>query len=278
MSKVLVTGGCGFIGGHLVDRLVSDGHDVNVLDIEIRNEVLNPKAKYFKGNVEKSFDLGRAMHGREYVFHTAAVARTQETIDHPLQTHATNATGTLKALMSASAHGVKKFIHSSSTILYAPHTPYYVQKACAENYVSIFPSLYKLSTISLRYANVYGPRQREDGAYPNVIASMAKSKKENGYVTIYGDGEQTRSFIHVKDVVEANILAMKSEVEGVFDIGTDTYTSIGEIARYFDCTEVLENERQGDVKHIPIATIPAKERLGFQATIQLSRESLSPYL
>lgn len=280
--KVLVTGGLGLIGSHIAKRLISEGHSVRIFDIRVeRTGAADKHLDFFKGDVALLNDCVQAVKGCDAVIHTAAIARTMETIGDPLRAHDVNATGTLNLLMAAKGAGVKRFVHSSSSILYVPETPYFVGKQCAESYVSIYASLYGLSTISLRYANVYGPGQSQEGAYPNVIASMAKLFKETGVVIVSGDGEQNRSFIHVSDVVTANLKALESQVTGTFDIGTNVYTSINEIASWFkELGAVVTHgkERKGDVKTIRINTSKAKNRLKFEAKVVFSKEAIKSYL
>lgn len=266
--KILVTGSLGFIGLKLFERLINLGHEVVGIDVKTGVDIRN------REELEKIFNINKF----DAVFHTAAVARTQDTIENPLYSHDINLTGTLNLLECSKRHGVKRFINSSSSIVYAPVSPYSIQKRSAEEYCDLYNFLYKLSTISLRYSNVYGPDQSEEGSYPNVLASFKRDKREKGFITIYGDGEQTRSFIHVDDVVEANILAMNSKVNGWIDIATDKYTSLNQLIEYFNCEVKYEKERIGDFKHIPMDPFKASMALGFRAKIKLDKESLAPYL
>ena len=179
----------------------------------------------------------------------------------------------------ALAHNVKRFVFSSSSIVYVGNTtPYAVGKVSAENYVSLYKNLYKLSTISLRYANVFGPGQRQDGEYPNVLASFARDKREKGYITIFGDGSVRRSFIHVDDVVEANMLAAKSEESGAMDICSDFYHSIGDIAPMFECEIRFAPERPGDTKIIAVNGQEAEAKLGFRPHVKFKKENIQSYL
>lgn len=281
--KCLVTGGLGLIGSHIVKRLLQDGHHVRILDIRPLTEwplgdLPTRNLEVQQGDIADLYDCHVAMKDMEAVFHTAAIARTVETIDDPLRAHEVNATGTLNLLQVAKKRGIKRFVHSSSSILYVPKTPYFVGKQCAESYVTIFADLYDLSTVSLRYANVFGPGQRRDGAYPNVLAAFARSRAEEGFIVVDGDGKQNRSFIHVDDVVEANMLAFESTACGVFDIGTDVYTSINECAEMFDCEIRRGPSRPGDVFTIKINTMPAREALKFEAKIPFNKKAITSYL
>lgn len=278
MKNILVTGGIGFIGSAIVKRLLKDGYSVRAIDIRAPENPLDERIEFLHGDITNRFRCEEAMEGIDTVFHTAAVARTMDTVNDPMKAQETNATGTLLLLKAAKDRGVKRFVHSSSSILAVPKTPYFVTKQCAESWVSIFALCYGLSTISLRYANVYGPGQRRDGEYPNVLAAMAKSKENKGKIFVTGTGKQSRSFVHVDDVVEANILAARSKEEGVFDIGTDTYTSILECAEMFECPISFIPDRPGDAFTIPIDTFPARKVLKFKAKIPFNKQSIKPYL
>lgn len=275
-----VTGAAGHIGSHTVDRLLQDGHTVvgfdNLSTGSLDNLPEHPKFTFIEGDITDKWEVMNFTGRVDAIIHLAAVARTQDTIEDPFTCHETNATGTLNLLEASRATGVKRFVHGSSSILYAPHTPYYVSKLAAESYASIYPSLYGLSTVSLRYANVYGPRQSQEGAYPNVLASFARDKKEKGYVTIYGDGSAARDFVHVSDAVEATTRALESNETGHYDIGTGKYHTIESVAKRFGCEVRHEAPRRGDVPHIPIDINPART-FGFEAKATLD-EKITDYL
>lgn len=270
-----VTGAAGFIGSHVTDRLLQDGYTVvgfdNLFTGSPDNLPEHPKFTFVEGDITDKWAVMQFAGRVGAIIHLAAVARTQDTIEDPFTCHETNITGTLNLLEAARTRNIKRFVHGSSSILYAPHTPYYVSKLAAESYANIYPDLYGLSTISLRYANVYGPRQSQEGAYPNVLASFARDKKEKGYITIYGDGSATRDFVHVSDAVQATILALGSKQEGAYDVGTGRYHTIQSVAERFGC-EIRHGEtRQGDVSHIPINTASTQLDLGFVSTVDLER-------
>jgi UDP-glucose 4-epimerase len=276
--KAFVTGVAGFVGSHLADRLIALGYEVVGIDNLLTGSMENVNPQVFFYNRDINDDNTDLMRGCDVVFHLAAIARTQWCIDNPKLAHKTNATGTLNVLMNAKSAGVKRFVHSSSCIVYVPTTPYYVSKMAAENYVTIFPELYGMSTIALRYSNIYGSlRQSEKGPAINAIASLRKSKRETGRIWITGDGEQSRDFIHVDDVVRANILASKSLKTGWYDICTGKQTSMNEIASYFDCPIDYVEERQGDVKHLVQSPDRAKEELGFTYSKEL-KDNMGVYL
>lgn len=284
--KILVTGGLGLIGAHIVNRLAFEGYRVIVLDNRNMTEFSLGKrpdgVEFLQGDITNLKDVRFAMEGVDAVFHCAAIARTMETLQKPLRAHAVNATGTLFLLQIAQQCGVKRFVYSSSSILKAPGTPYFVGKQCSEGYCDVFDRLYGLSTISLRYANVYGPGQRQDGGYPNVMAAFAKRIKEKGEILVDGSGEQNRSFIHVDDVVEANMLALNSDLKGAYEIATDEYTSINTIADWFEhettCVVKYGPERKGDIFTIRLDTEKAEKELGFRAKIPFTSNSIRSYL
>lgn len=265
--RVLVSGGAGFIGSHMTDLLISQGHEVIVLDnlLTGSRENINPKAEFRKADIRGNH-LAPHFRGVDWVFHFAAIARTQWTIDDPILANDINTNGTLNVLLAARDAGVKRFVHSSSCIVYVETTPYWVTKQAAENFVSIFPELYGMSTVSLRYSNVYGSlRQSEKGPAINVLASLRKSKRETGKIFITGDGEQSRDFIHVDDVVRANLIAAQSTKTGAYDICTGVQTSLNTIAKAFDCPVEYGPERAGDVKALVQDPTRAELELGFKA-------------
>ena len=289
MKKILVTGGLGLIGSHIVMRLLKEGYHVRIFDIRNASDFalgeLPVGVEFIKGDIADFKECFFAVGGCEAVFHCAAVARTVETITDPKRAHEVNATGTLNLLEAAKRHGVKRFVYSSSSICNVDvPTPYKVGKQCGENYASVYGKIYGLSTISLRYANVYGPGQRQDGLYPNVLAAFAKQIKEEGKIQIDGSGQQNRSFIHVDDVVEANMLALNEPraIDGVYDIGTNEYTTIEEIGDWFEevtgCVVTHGPERKGDIFTIPIRTEFAEFALNFKAKIIFNKEQVKTYL
>ncbi len=288
--KTLVTGGAGFIGSHLTDRLIEQGHEVVVIDnlSSGKREYVNQKAEFFELDVRDFEKIKPLFNGIDFVFHLAAVPRIPLSIKEPLMTNNINITGTLNVLLASNEAGVKRVIYTSSSSVYGnqsempmtenmfckPLNPYALQKYVGELYCKIFSEIYKLPTVSLRYFNVYGPRQPKEGTYAPVIGKFLKQKKQGLALTVTGDGEQTRDFTHVTDVVRANILAMESGGVGngeVINIGAGRNYTINEIARMIG----------GEIKYIPLppgemrdtlADISkVKELLGWEPKIELEQ-------
>ncbi len=268
MSKILVTGGKGFIGSHLVDRLV-ENHDVIVIDNELSGHNVNPKATYHKVDIRKKEDISKFFNGIDYVFHMAAIPRTVWCIDDPILCYETNIMGSLNVLESARQHKIKRVVLTSSNIVYAADTPYKTSKIGMEQIAQVYSSLYNLSTVCLRNSNVYGARQREDGIGPNCFASIKKSIRENGYIQITGDGEQTRDFTHVSDIVEAHILAMNHTIQGNIDLCTGRNVTLNYVASLFNAPIKYIPERTGDIKHIVQNSTITENILNWKAKVKL---------
>jgi len=287
MAKVIVTGGAGFIGSNLVDKLIESGHEVVVIDNLSwgKKEQINPKADFHSLDITDFASIRPIFDdGIDYVFHLAALPRVQFSIEHPIETNETNVTGTLNVLTAAKEAKIKKVIYSASSSAYGdqseiplretmhanPKSPYGLQKYIGEMYCKIFSDVYGLPTVCLRYFNVYGPRQNEEGAYALVIAKFLKQKREGQKLTITGDGTQTRDFTSVHDVVQANILAMEKEVSAgdVFNIGMGQNFSINDVAKLVG----------GEIEHLPARLEPhdtladntkAREVLGWIPKVKL---------
>tara|TARA_R100000008_G_scaffold65633_1_gene42597 strand:+ start:204 stop:1133 length:930 start_codon:yes stop_codon:yes gene_type:complete len=261
MRKALVTGGAGFIGSNIVDRLIDNGIEVIVLDnlSTGKRENVNRKAKFIKCDISIApvfvnnlvgFSIPKVMEGVDVVFHTAAMARVQPSIEDPLSFDTANVHGTLNILHCAHLAGVKKVIYSASSSAYGnasefptpethptnPLSPYGLQKYVGEQYCRMFSQVYGLDTACLRYFNVYGERMLLEGAYCLVLGIFAQQLLEGKPMTINNDGEQRRDFTYVGDVVDANILAAMHEdkLNGeVFNIGNGANYSVNEVAKMF---------------------------------------------
>lgn len=248
--RCVVTGGCGFIGSHIVDALVRDGCEVAVFDdLSTGNlEYLNPAAELVEGSVADAEAVLAAVEGATWVFHLAALPRVQQSVDDPIGTHAVNVNGTLNVLQAAREQGVERVVVSSSSSVYGdqethlmtedlapnPLSPYGLHKLIGEQYADLFAALFGMQVVSLRYFNVYGPRQSAEGAYALVIPHFLRLRDEGKPLTVYGDGCQTRDYVHVEDVVRANLTAANSELpQGravALNVGSGEETSVNEIA------------------------------------------------
>lgn len=249
--KYIVTGGAGFIGSNLTDALIAQGHDVLVLDDLSTGEKgnINPKATFINADIRNVEAIKPHFAGIDGVFHLAALPNVQLSIENPMETHDINVNGTLNILIAAKDANVKRVVFSASASVYGntetmplyeemkpnPLSPYGLQKYIGEEYCRLFSQLYSLQTVSLRYFNVYGPRMASKGAYLNVIKNFMVQKSQNKAMTITGDGQQTRDYIHVRDVVRANIAAMKSDavdIHEVINIGSGKNHSVNQIAAF----------------------------------------------
>jgi UDP-glucose 4-epimerase len=252
MEKVVVTGGAGFIGHHLVNRLLEDGFAVSVIDnlSSGKEENLNSKAQFFKADIRDEGELEKIFAGAKYIFHLAAIPSVQYSIEHPEETNDINLGGTLKVFHAAKKAGVKRVIYSSSSAIYGdakimpisenseihPKSPYALHKYAGELYARLFAEIYGLEVVCLRYFNVFGEGQSSTGAYASVIAKFLEFTKDKKPLSIFGDGNQTRDFVHVSDIVTANILAAKSDRVGKgegINIGSGTKYSVNAIAKIF---------------------------------------------
>lgn len=288
MSKIIVTGGAGFIGSHLVDALIEKGHEVLIIDnlSTGKKENINSQAKFFETDL-RDFDKIRPLFKKvDYVFHQAALPRIPLSIEKPIETNDININGTLNALVASKKAGVKKFVYASSSSAYGnqaklpmredmvadPLNPYALQKYVGELYCKIFFDIYKLPTVSLRYFNVFGIRQPREGSYVPVIGIFLTQKKQGKPLTITGDGEQTRDFTFVSDVVRANILAMESEKVGrgeVINIGAGQNHSINEIAKMIGGETTYIPLPPGEMRDTLADITKARELLGWQPEITL---------
>ena len=259
MKKAIVTGGAGFIGSNLVDKLIEQGVEVTILDnlSTGKEENINPKAKFINCDISTASEIDMLFYinGADVVFHLAALARVQPSIEDPISFNEVNVKGTLNVLLAAHKAKVKRVVYSASSSCYGdatkfptpeehstnPLSPYGLQKYVGEQYCILFSDVYNLDTVSLRYFNVYGERMNLEGAYCLVLGIFAQKMLEGKPLTINNDGEQRRDFTYVGDVVEANILAAthKEPLNGeVFNIGNGKEFTVNEIA------DMLGGEKQ----------------------------------
>lgn len=286
-----MTGGAGFIGSHIVERLLHDGYRVRVLDnfsTGHSNNLPSTEIELIEGDIRHLETVFKAVDGMDVVMHQAALGSVPRSIADPLTTHQVNTTGTLNLLIAARDLGVKRFIYASSSSVYGntPHlpkeesmppqplSPYALSKLAGEVYCKLFNQLYGLSTISLRYFNVFGPRQDERSQYAAVIPRFVTALIEDQPLSIYGDGLQTRDFTYVANVVEANMLAIKSEASGeVCNIACGANYSLIELAHalgeaFHKKPRIdYQPQRLGDVRNSFASIERACQLLGFRPVV-----------
>ena len=297
--KCIVTGGAGFIGSNLVDRLIDDGHEVIVLDNLSTGfeENINPKATHFgfdisHSNVFPSIKTFNLFEGVDAVFHMACLARVQPSIEDPLLYHNQNVNGVVNMLELCRIYGVKRFIFSSSSSVYGdaeqvptteecklnPISPYALHKLIGEQYCKLYSELYGIETVSLRYFNVYGERQPTRGQYAPVVGLFIKQKNSGNPMTVVGDGLQTRDYTHVSDVVCANIMAAKSDS---VDNGEIINIGCGKNYSVLELVEMVGKElgrpgyifippRVGEVRHTIADISKANKLLEWLPKVELS--------
>jgi UDP-glucose 4-epimerase len=292
MKSCLVTGGAGFIGSHLAERLVRAGNDVRILDNLCTGKLANLEAfqselSFIEGDVRDLDTVLGAVRGVDTIFHQAALVSVPGSIADPLETATVNEMGTLQVLEAARRMGVKRVVLASSCAVYGdlpglpkredmetrPLSPYAASKLKAEISARLYCDLYGLETVCLRYFNVYGPRQDRSSPYSGVISIFMDRAARGDRPTIYGDGEQSRDFVYVADVARANVLAAKKEgVSGlVFNVGTGSGTTINElwrlIAERAGAGEEPERraERSGDIRQSRADISRAREQLLYES-------------
>ena len=290
--NVAVTGGLGFIGSHLTDELLRMGNRVTVIDdlsSGKRGNLMYPKhenLEIIEGSINE-VDLDSVFMDKDYVFHQAALASVPESVRDPLRCHRVNATGTLRVLLAACRAGVRKVVNASTSAVYGnnpemplsedarpmPLSPYAVSKVTGEYYCSVFED-HGLETVSLRYFNVYGPRQRPDSQYAAVIPRFIDAILQGRQPEIYGDGEQSRDFIYVGDVVRANIFLAESPETGIFNVACGSAVTVNRLFEIIsrilgsDSEPVFLDERPGDVRH-SLADTSRLEATGFRPDVKL---------
>lgn len=294
---MLVTGGAGFIGSHLVERLLRENHEVICLDnfdpyydskIKHKNIIpfqSNGNFTLIEGDILDQYLLQNVLDGVDYIFHEAAQAGVRASVENPMKAHQVNATGTLKLLEAAMDTNVKKIVYASSSSVYGqikylpfdedhpntPISPYGISKLMAEEYCRVFNEIYGLNTISLRYFTVYGPRMRPDLA----ISIFTKKALKDEPIEIFGDGTKTRDFTYIDDVVKANLLATKKG-KGTYNIGSGRSISILELAEQIirhaesDSRIIYGKDAKGDAEHTLAKVEKAKSCLGWVADVDIN--------
>ena len=296
--KVLVTGGAGFIGSHIAQSLCAQGAKVVVIDNESTGDLQNlawrknsDALEYIRGDVRDDVLLAKTIPGCDWVFHQAAVASVPQSVSDPLGTNEHNLDATLKLLVAARDAGVKRFLFASSSAIYGesevpskheslppqPITPYGLQKYAGERYCQLFHQLYGLPTVALRYFNVFGPRQSSTSQYSGVIAKFCSAMLCREAPVIFGDGSQSRDFVFIDNIVQANLMAAaapEQTVAGrVFNGGTGTSISLLQLVA--DINELtrqhlepkLESARAGDIRHSQADISAIREALDYEPRV-----------
>ncbi len=305
---ILVTGGCGFIGSHVCEALVERGEKIRVLDDlsagKLENiEPVRGSVQFVNDDIRDPDALSDAMKGVSRVIHLAALVTVFESVDRPERTHGVNTTGAFNAVNAARKAGVKRIVFASSCAVYgegdgeplredrlpAPGSPYAASKLHGEHCVSVFAGLYGVSGVSLRFFNVYGPRQDPSSPYSGVISRFADDAFHGRAPQVFGDGLQSRDFVYVKDVAAAILAALDSKIVGrgeVINVGTGVETSIlslvktlGEVSGK-SITPVFAPPRAADVRRICADISLARNLLGFtpRHTLKSGLENLWAHL
>jgi nucleoside-diphosphate-sugar epimerase len=296
-AKVLVTGGAGFIGSNLAEELLRRGAKVTILDNLVTGfrenlEEIHGDFEFIEGDINDERALGKALENVEYVFHQAALPSVPRSVDNPGETHEACVNGTFKLLLRAKEFGVRRVVYAASSSAYGdqptspkvesmrpdPLSPYAVAKLVGEYYATVFYRTYGLETISLRYFNVFGPRQNPSSQYSGVISRFIDSLAKGKPPTIYGDGEQTRDFTYVANVVEANIQAAQTKkgIGEVMNVANGEAISLNALFKVVqgllersDIKPIYDEPRKGDILHSLADNSRAVECLNYEKLIGL---------
>ena len=290
-NKVLVTGGLGFIGSHIVDEVIED-NEVIIIDNKSTGKIENLKYPNHENLtlIEKDLNevnLDKVLINVDYVFHLAAMASVPLSIDNPIKSTNDNLNATIKLLNACRANKVKKIIFSSSSSVYGdntniplketeyplPKSPYAASKASCELYLKTYHEAYGLNYVSLRYFNVFGPKQDKNSQYAAVIPNFISALLEGEKPIIYGDGEQTRDFIYVKDVVKANIKSCECDYNGIVNVASGRKITINELYKIicetlgYDVEAEYLPERKGDIKH-SLADVSKMKKINYEVDLE----------
>ncbi len=296
-TKCLVTGGAGFIGSNLADELLRQGAKVTIIDNLVTGSRENLAAikgdfEFIEADLNNEPELRKAVEGVEVVFHEAALPSVPRSVNDPVETHDACVNATFKLLVAAKEAGVRRFIYAASSSAYGdqqtlpkvesmrpePLSPYAVAKLVGEYYCSVFNSVYGLQTFSLRYFNVFGPRQDPSSTYSGVISRFIDALMKGERPLIYGDGEQTRDFTYIANVVDANIKAAQADkgFGETMNVANGERVSLNELLDVLkkltgkeDIEARFDNERRGDVKHSQADNSRAVECLGYEKLVGL---------
>jgi len=298
VSNVLVTGGAGFIGSHLTEALLQEGHQVRVLDDFSTGKRENllfdkefPSLEVIEGDIRHLAICQKAMKGMGYVFHEAALPSVQRSVEDPLGSNSVNVEGTLNILVTAREEGVRRVIYASSSSVYGdtptlpkkeemppnPLSPYALQKYVGEMYCRLFYQLFGLETISLRYFNIFGPKQDPNSVYSAVIPRFVHALIHNQRPRVFGDGEQSRDFTYIDNVVQANLLAMSADhVRGeAVNVACGKRVSLNQLLDVLkkilgsSLMPVYEEPRKGDVKHSLADISQGKKILNYEPKVDI---------
>jgi len=288
--KILVTGGSGFIGSHIAEKLSKKGHDITIIDNKKTKWILEDKIKFIKGDIRDLEEIEEITKNVDYIFHEAALVSVVESIEKPSDTFGVNLIGTLNILDAALKNNVEKVIFASSCAIYGntlnlptpegeipnPRSPYAISKLSAEYLMKMFYEEYGLRTTSLRYFNVYGPRQDYSSPYSAVIPIFIKRALNDDPLIIHGDGLQTRDFIFIDDVVCANEIVMRNGDGEIFNVGSGESISINDLAEIIieitnSNSKIIHDEpRKGEVRH-SCSDISKFRKIGFSPQFTLKK-------
>jgi nucleoside-diphosphate-sugar epimerase len=291
IPRAIITGGAGFIGSHLVELLLSKNFEVKVIDDLSNSSIENIKPflkeiDFVKTSILNKKKLFKEFNGFDYCFHLAALKSVIESVENPLKYSKVNIEGTINVLSAAIENSLKKIVFSSSCSVYGspktlpskestnlkPESPYALTKIVGEHFMKLFNELYSIETVSLRFFNVFGPKQDPNSSYANVIPLFVKAALSEKNPTIFGSGKQSRDFIFVKDVVKASFLALKSKKSSgkIYNIGSGKPTTILELFKKIKkftgkkIKPVFKPKRKGEAMHIYADISLAKKELKFK--------------
>ncbi len=284
--KILVTGGAGFIGSHLVNELIEQGNEVVIIDnlSTGKKENINSKAKFYNLDICEFEKIKPVFNGIDFVFHLAAIPRVPVSVQNPIETSKVNILGTINVFKASAEANVKRVVFASSSSVYgdqktlplkedmisSPKSPYALQKSVGEQFAKLFNNLYNIPIVSLRYFNVYGPRIDFNSEYSLVLGKFLKLKSQSKPLTVFGTGSQTRGFCFIDDVVKANIAAATSKnIKGgeVINVGSTKSYSINYLAEFIGGKIKYLPEREGDVMHTKADISLAKKLLLWQPEV-----------
>jgi len=298
-AKYLVTGGAGFIGSNLVKKLLKLNNYVRVVDNfstgkkeNVKEFFNNANFELIEGDISNTTTAKRVVKNIDFIFHEAAIPSVPRSINNPLTSNKANIDGTLNILIAAKGANVKKLVYASSSSIYGdsiklpkqendpinPISPYALTKFAGEKYCQLFDKLYMLPTVCLRYFNVFGPKQDPNSKYSAVIPMFIKSILNDKSPTIYGDGEQSRDFTYIDNVVSANILAMHSNISGeIMNIACGKKTSLNNLLKHINQSinknikPIYKNARSGDVKHSLADISKAKKLINYNPLVDTKK-------